>query len=253
MSYFNPLMASTQPQGSIQHPTGTGYTTRDVDPNALVSTQLNNLLRSDSPYVTQARGSAQRQAASRGLLNSTMAAGAGEAAAIQSGLPIASQDAATYGQTDADNMAAANEFLLNQGQWATQQNIANTSAAAARANAELNYRANMAQLAQQGSQWDQDFAREGEQYDTDWEREVQRAILGNQLGQQTGLNASLYNTIFSNPEYMRDPSGSSGMMNFWQNDFGGRIDSQLDAILAQLGITLPGGEGDRAIPHGGRP
>lgn len=68
-----------------------------VDPErSTVAGQLQTLLGSESPYIQQARLGAQRQAASRGMLSSSMAAGAGEAAAIKAGLPIAEQDAAAY-------------------------------------------------------------------------------------------------------------------------------------------------------------
>ena len=69
-----------------------------VDPNSLVENRLGGLLSSNSPYITSARADAQQTANSRGLLNSTMAATAGEKAAIQSALPIAQQDANTYAQ-----------------------------------------------------------------------------------------------------------------------------------------------------------
>lgn len=61
-----------------------------------VAGQLNTLLAADSPYIQQAEQKAQEQSASRGLLNSTLAAQAGRTAAIQSALPIAQQDAKTW-------------------------------------------------------------------------------------------------------------------------------------------------------------
>jgi len=68
-----------------------------VDPNkSTVAGQLEQLFADESSYLEQARLGAERQAASRGMLNSSMAAGAGEAAAIQAALPIAEQDAGTY-------------------------------------------------------------------------------------------------------------------------------------------------------------
>jgi hypothetical protein len=54
---------------------------------------LNGLLSSDSRYIQLARQQGLRTAQSRGLLNSSLAAGSAEAAAIAAGLPIASQDA----------------------------------------------------------------------------------------------------------------------------------------------------------------
>lgn len=65
--------------------------------------RLRGMLTSDSPYLTRARTSGQQYAASRGLLNSSIAATASEAAAIDAALPVASQDAA---QTHAKNLSA---------------------------------------------------------------------------------------------------------------------------------------------------
>jgi hypothetical protein len=62
-------------------------------PYDTVESRLTGLLSKDNPYLAQARASAQRQAASRGLQNTTMAATAGESAAISHALPIAQQDA----------------------------------------------------------------------------------------------------------------------------------------------------------------
>ncbi len=61
--------------------------------SADVGKQLTGLLGKSSPYLTAARTGAMKTANSRGLLNSSIAAGAGENAAIKSALPIASQNA----------------------------------------------------------------------------------------------------------------------------------------------------------------
>lgn len=58
-----------------------------------VSGRLTGLLSEDSPYIRQARSRAERMANRRGLQNSSIAAGAGEEAAIASALPIAQGDA----------------------------------------------------------------------------------------------------------------------------------------------------------------
>lgn len=77
--------------------------------NETVAGQLTSLLDSGSSYVQQARNNAMQTANSRGLLNSTMAATAGEKAAIESALPIAQADAGTF-KTVADyNTALKNE------------------------------------------------------------------------------------------------------------------------------------------------
>lgn len=108
----------------------TGYdaSTRTVDPTKeTASGQLNTLLATGSPYLDLARGQAAEQANSRGLLNSSMAAGAGEAAAIGAAVPIATHDADTYTAASRDNQGAvntANQFTAGEANENSRTNAA---------------------------------------------------------------------------------------------------------------------------------
>ena len=73
-----------------------------------VSAQLDRILGKDSPYMTRARAGSQEYANSRGLLNTTMSGQAGEAAAIDAALPIATADANVYGTAARENQAFSN-------------------------------------------------------------------------------------------------------------------------------------------------
>lgn len=68
------------------------------DPNQTVEGRLQALLRQNSQYLQAARAGADRTANRRGLLNSSIAAEAGEKAAIEAALPIAQADAAAAQQ-----------------------------------------------------------------------------------------------------------------------------------------------------------
>lgn len=68
-----------------------------------VQSRLPGLLAKDNPLMTQARTGAAQYANKRGLLNSSIAAGAGEDAALRVALPIASQEA---GQAAQKNLAS---------------------------------------------------------------------------------------------------------------------------------------------------
>jgi len=110
---------------------------RDVQRDELTSDQLNRLLQSNSPYIQQAQRAGTRGAAARGLGNSSIAAGASQAAAIQAGMPIAQADAAAFGQA-----AESNQRFLNEQQMSLERNETSLAAAgmqagAATANAEL--------------------------------------------------------------------------------------------------------------------
>lgn len=62
------------------------------DENDLVQGRMDGLLNSGSQYMQSAKESGLRTAQSRGLLNSSLAAGQSQAAAIEAALPIAQQD-----------------------------------------------------------------------------------------------------------------------------------------------------------------
>lgn len=70
-----------------------GYTPSN---EATVEGRMKGLLASGSPYLESARQRAKEEAATRGLLNTTMAGTAGERAAIESAFPIAAQDAGAF-------------------------------------------------------------------------------------------------------------------------------------------------------------
>lgn len=117
-----------------QSASGVSAVTGSVDqPTMTVQGQLEQLLASDSPLMQQARASAMKEANSRGLVNSSMAAQSGEEAAISSALPIAQQDASTYFQQQGQNLAAENVVAQGTQQFENQQSLADYNQQAARA------------------------------------------------------------------------------------------------------------------------
>ena len=89
-------------------------TATTIDSNrGTVAGQMRGLLAENSPYLQVARAGALQTAASRGLLNTSMAAGAGEEAAIKQALPIAQQDAQTYADIGKQNAKAYSDSILN--------------------------------------------------------------------------------------------------------------------------------------------
>ena len=90
-----------------------------------VSGRLSGLLSENSPYLEQARSRARRTANRRGLMNSSIAAGAGEEAAIAAALPIAQADASI----------AAGERALESQEFQQARSIASTEGIAAESRA----------------------------------------------------------------------------------------------------------------------
>jgi hypothetical protein len=171
------------------------------------------------------------------LLSSGIAAGNAESAAIQAALPIASQDASTYGTTAAQNMAAQNTASIAGAQNVTQGNLAGMNArtnltgqqmqigasreqnaiARNQTSAE-NYLNRQQQTQSQTSQ--QNFLADQAQRNNDF------AATQNQLNRNFDSSeatrnfyrqttAAALSTVFGSPEYMRDPAGASGLINFF--------------------------------------
>lgn len=159
-----PVARSTQgtPYG-MTGPGTNGVAYQEVDPHSLVSEQLNGILAEDGRYIQTARAQSQHQAASRGLLNSTMAAGAGENAAIAASMPIAQGNAQEYAQVGAANQEATNRYLGERTAANAQLGSASISAQASRANAELAAAVQREQSAQQFQEYGMGL---GYQYDS---------------------------------------------------------------------------------------
>ncbi len=89
-----PWDQESQPQNNTASPRPT---LKDVEPYVpgqedTVEGRMSGILNSGSDYLKAARKAGERQAHSKGLLNSSMAVEAGETAAIKAALPIAQQD-----------------------------------------------------------------------------------------------------------------------------------------------------------------
>jgi hypothetical protein len=104
---------------------GTDTTAAQFDPvqrqvNAAQDTtsgQLQTIIAQDSPLMQQARAQAKQGMAARGLVNSSMAQGAGVAAMLEKATPIAAADASTYfnqGLTNQQSVNTGGQFNAGQ-------------------------------------------------------------------------------------------------------------------------------------------
>ena len=85
-------------------------TTRQISkPTDTVQGQVDSILAKDSPLMQRARTLATQNMAQRGLVNSSMAQGAGVAAMVDRATPIAAQDASAYNQVASENANALNQ------------------------------------------------------------------------------------------------------------------------------------------------
>ena len=90
--------------------------TGTVDPESLVENRMSGLLSRNSDYMQRAEARANQISNRRGLLNSSMAVGAAHGAAIDAALPIAQQDASTYGTMNLANLDYSNRAALDAAQ-----------------------------------------------------------------------------------------------------------------------------------------
>lgn len=118
-----PPVAPAPAPAPVTAPPAQGPTTITPSNNSLVSSQIDKLLKKDSPLVQAATTRAMQSMNSRGLTNSSMAAGAGVLAAIDSVTPIAQQDASTNFTAQRDNFEATNTFRRdnNDRTWRTTE------------------------------------------------------------------------------------------------------------------------------------
>lgn len=93
--------------------TATTPSARTITEPETVSGQLNALLASGSTYIQNARLRGTETANTRGLINSSMAAGAAERSAIEAGLPIAQADASVNASAGQSAQEAGQASMLS--------------------------------------------------------------------------------------------------------------------------------------------
>lgn len=99
--------AASNPTESEQ-PAKAAVTNWSVTPNQTVKQQAYDIIKDDSPLMQQARSNAEQQMNARGLINSSMGIGAGQASVLNKAVEIGAQDANTYASSAQANAAAAN-------------------------------------------------------------------------------------------------------------------------------------------------
>lgn len=116
------------PTGAAGPNTSASYTATVTNPE-LTSYQLNQLINSNSDYMRNARQRGLEAAASRGLLNSSIASGASMRSALEAAAPIAGADAARYGSVEDQNRGfrfgeAANQNQMYRQNWLSSEEAA---------------------------------------------------------------------------------------------------------------------------------
>lgn len=221
---------------------------RNTQPNELVSTNLNNLLDENGQYMQLARQSGLDLASDRHLLNSSIAAGNSQRAAIQAGLPIAQGDSAAYMAAAGQNQDALNQSELTAMNNATQLGTARIGAQASMYGDDLGLVNQREGRAFSGEQQGLDRAFADYMSQLGHSQNVDMANLGYQHNLGTGLlgiggnllqgNQQFTNQVglyaMNNPAIMSNPQALGNYMNF----IGSPFSSYIDSILNEL---FPGG------------
>lgn len=80
-----------------------------VEPDQTVAGQLQTIVDPNNPLMVKAKSRAQQQSADRGLINSSIAATAGESAMLDAAMPIAQADAAARAKAAGYNVDIKNQ------------------------------------------------------------------------------------------------------------------------------------------------
>ena len=132
---ITPLEPIGSTQAKVTNMTATPAQTRDVTavnrtvdkPTETVQGQLGSFLSSGSPILERAMARSDQEANKRGLRNSSIAIGAGQAAVIDAATPIATSDANIYNQAAGQNLQYQNQAASQNSQQGTQINQSNAT------------------------------------------------------------------------------------------------------------------------------
>lgn len=100
------------PKASDSAPTTVGASEWSVTPDQTVEGRVESITKKSSPLMQLAETRATAKMNERGLLNSSMAIGAGQTALYEAAMPMAQQDAATFARAGEFNTSQKNQFGL---------------------------------------------------------------------------------------------------------------------------------------------
>lgn len=206
-------------------------------------TALDQILNREGSYITNARRRGLELANQRGLLNSNMAAGASERAAVEAAQPILSQIMGLTGQREGQNFDATmqsraaaqdvinrreqNAFVGQQAALDRTQGVNDALLGSQLAERQATVEANLRGQLQGDATRQQDWLS-----DRQFNREFNSALSMMSIGSVYDLNRAIFDYAAENPE-VYTPEIISGMTNFFQ--------ANLTGLLQQYFPDLSGG------------
>lgn len=113
-------------------------TSWNVTPDQTVEGRVASIINGNSPLQVQARSRSLDAMNSRGLANSSLAITAGEDAAYNAALPIATADASTFAKAAGYNADQSNQFTVRNADYSNQFGLAEIQARTSMSTAQLN-------------------------------------------------------------------------------------------------------------------
>lgn len=105
-----PSLASAAPLPSFTPTAPVAPSAWNVTPDQTVQGQVKSIIDNNSPLMQQAETRSLQKSNDRGLINSSIAVGAGQSALYDAAMPMAASDAATYARAGEANNNAKNQF-----------------------------------------------------------------------------------------------------------------------------------------------
>ena len=198
-----------------------GYT-RDVDPNELVSTQVERLGASDNRGLRQSRMRGVQAGAARGGINSPLAAAMGENAWMDAATRMGEQQAGAYQSAAGQNLQSlAGQRIADEGNATSMaQTISNNTTQSGIAQAQLEHDR---ETDLRRRDWDvtddeRDYGRRTteRQQDRDWMREDEDRNF--ERGVETGVTGRILETAMNDPTLARNPQAMFGMIDTWMTE-----------------------------------
>jgi hypothetical protein len=184
---------------------------RQVTPDELAQNQLANITNKDSPLMQLAGTQGKQYAASRGLLDSSIGAGAAQASMIDKATPFALQDASRYGMVADKNLDWQNEFgmadkrigadydQLRLGhQWQSGENVLDRTHQSSMQQAEFGFRGSQNELDRALQKYLQSSNQTWQSGESDKDRSFQKMMQDYELGWRSGeasLDRALQQTL----------------------------------------------------------
>ncbi len=169
--------------GTLADPVAKAAVKRTVQANETVSGNMDRLMDENSDYMRINQEKARRRMNSRGMDDTSVGVGAVREAAINSAMPIASQDANIYSQASQYNTQMENDFINSENQFGRTRFLQDDNQQHANQNREdvqHEYRSNReddqyeARANREDSQYEAAQIREDSQYENRANREDQQ-------------------------------------------------------------------------------